>query len=403
LIPFLIFQASRCYSQNTIDVSRHSQTVSDYGDCGTAKTISLTRSLALFCKAPLGFGAKKEIKANANNKFVFKEEHNVNWFKFKTKYEGTITMDIVPEDSTNDYDFVIFRGDSSSFCEQFVAEKRSPVCSNISRLDKSISGRTGLAEQSQSALVSEGPGFAYSEALKVHPNEWYYLAIDNVYPNGKGYQLFINYLKTVTISGTIKGSDSTLLKASYILTDQFGATVLSSETTNGKFEFAVPLKENQNYDLRTESEGHFFDSKIINTSSIKSLKAKININAVLPQLKGGKKYAISTINFLPDSPELFIASLPALKALCKILKKNPTMVVEVGGHVNGCIELPGVEIQKLSEKRAQTVVNYCINHGIAAERLKAVGYGCKGMVFSNARTEYEQRMNRRVEINIIKL
>jgi peptidoglycan-associated lipoprotein len=100
---------------------------------------------------------------------------------------------------------------------------------------------------------------------------------------------------------------------------------------------------------------------------------------------------------------LYPASLPALKSLCKILRKNAAMQIEIGGHVNGCDASPAVEIQKLSEQRAKTVLDYCLAHGIKADRLTAVGYGCKDMLYLNAKTEFEQRMNRRVEINVLKL
>lgn len=54
---------------------------------------------------------------------------------------------------------------------------------------------------------------------------------------------------------------------------------------------------------------------------------------------------------------------------------------------------------RLSNERAQTVVNYLENHGVAAARLKAVGRGWNDPVTSNA-TAAGRAQNRRVEIYI---
>ena len=54
---------------------------------------------------------------------------------------------------------------------------------------------------------------------------------------------------------------------------------------------------------------------------------------------------------------------------------------------------------RLSNERAQTVVNYLENHGVAAARLKAVGRGWNDPIASNS-TAAGRAQNRRVEIYI---
>ena len=54
---------------------------------------------------------------------------------------------------------------------------------------------------------------------------------------------------------------------------------------------------------------------------------------------------------------------------------------------------------RLSKERAETVVNYLEQHGIAASRLKAIGRGWNDPVTSNA-TAAGRAQNRRVEIYI---
>ena len=54
---------------------------------------------------------------------------------------------------------------------------------------------------------------------------------------------------------------------------------------------------------------------------------------------------------------------------------------------------------RLSKERAETVVNYLEDHGVAAARLKAVGRGWNDPIASNA-TAAGRAQNRRVEIYI---
>ncbi|HYY16281.1 MAG TPA: OmpA family protein, partial [Gammaproteobacteria bacterium] len=54
---------------------------------------------------------------------------------------------------------------------------------------------------------------------------------------------------------------------------------------------------------------------------------------------------------------------------------------------------------KLSQRRAEAVVNYLVGQGIEASRLEPVGYGESEPVASNATPEGRYR-NRRVELEV---
>jgi outer membrane protein OmpA-like peptidoglycan-associated protein len=62
----------------------------------------------------------------------------------------------------------------------------------------------------------------------------------------------------------------------------------------------------------------------------------------------------------------------SLDRLVEILNDNPTVTIELASHTDsrGTKEYN----YELSQKRAQSVVNYLIEKGIVAERLKAKGY-----------------------------
>jgi peptidoglycan-associated lipoprotein len=65
----------------------------------------------------------------------------------------------------------------------------------------------------------------------------------------------------------------------------------------------------------------------------------------------------------------------SLNFLYQTLIDNPTFVIELSSHTD--YRGPDKDNQELSEKRAQSCVDYLVSKGIPAERMKAKGYGEK--------------------------
>jgi OOP family OmpA-OmpF porin len=101
-----------------------------------------------------------------------------------------------------------------------------------------------------------------------------------------------------------------------------------------------------------------------------------------------------TVQFDFDSATINDTSL--LEAALVIMKENPEITGEVAGHT--CSIGPEAYNQGLSERRANAVRDWFIQNGIAAERLRAVGYGETRPIASND-TEEGRRKNRRVELH----
>ena len=74
-----------------------------------------------------------------------------------------------------------------------------------------------------------------------------------------------------------------------------------------------------------------------------------------------------------DSAEILPASLPALDRLVTLLTENPNVTIELSAHC----DYRGADDynERLSARRAESVVRYLTEHGIAADRLTAKGYG----------------------------
>jgi OOP family OmpA-OmpF porin len=85
-----------------------------------------------------------------------------------------------------------------------------------------------------------------------------------------------------------------------------------------------------------------------------------------------------------------------LKSVAEALVANPDIRGEVAGHTDNT---GSAKVNKrLSEARAEAVRQYFIAHGVAADRMTAVGYGPSKPVASN-KTAEGRALNRRVELH----
>jgi len=86
---------------------------------------------------------------------------------------------------------------------------------------------------------------------------------------------------------------------------------------------------------------------------------------------------------------------PILDSVARILIRNPSMKLEIQGHTDN--RGSAKYNRRLSEKRAQAVMEYLVKKGIGTDRLSAVGYGFSRPAATNT-TAQGRAMNRRVEL-----
>ena len=116
------------------------------------------------------------------------------------------------------------------------------------------------------------------------------------------------------------------------------------------------------------------------------------------------KWEVEGIFFAFNSHELKTKSYPILDNVVDILTRHPELKVELSAHTDsrGKDEYN----KNLSQRRAQSTVDYLVKHGITQNRLIAKGYGeerirnkCKNGVRCS---DLDHEFNRRVEFEPIK-
>lgn len=114
--------------------------------------------------------------------------------------------------------------------------------------------------------------------------------------------------------------------------------------------------------------------------------------------EGPRVIRLDGINFEPNSAVMRPGYRASLDEAARILKEYPTLTVTISGHTTDRGEAGF--LRRLSEERAQAVVNVLVNeYGIARQRLRAIGHGPDKPVASNA-TASGREENRRIEFEV---
>lgn len=141
-------------------------------------------------------------------------------------------------------------------------------------------------------------------------------------------------------------------------------------SVNGDGYFSQKLERNTNYVMLANCRGYLNTKQELTTDT---LVEKITYEAEFPMASITRPVLIENIFYEFDKATLTPESSEALNKLIKLLNDNPNVTIELGSH---CDYFGNDEYnERLSLRRAESVVNYLIKGGIAADRLTAYGYG----------------------------
>ena len=145
--------------------------------------------------------------------------------------------------------------------------------------------------------------------------------------------------------------------------------------------------------LDTRSDGAY-ELDIVDEAGL-DLSLEFDASAMLDALTRDGKVAIYGILFDVDRADLRPGSGEVLDTVAAVLKGNPGLRIEVGGHTDstGTAE----RNRQLSLERARAVAAALALYGVAANRLVPRGFGSDQPVADNASEEGRQQ-NRRVEL-----
>ncbi|MGB4654845.1 MAG: OmpA family protein [Bacteroidales bacterium] len=191
---------------------------------------------------------------------------------------------------------------------------------------------------------------------------------------GDDIYFFDNPPVVYTLSGIVKDDNSLQFVPNAIikLIGSDGTTVQAKTDAKGFYSFSKSqIKPNTTYDLVCEKP-NYFNKKAKETTVDVEVDTDFVINFNLEPIPD-KPIVLPDILYDLAKWDLKPQYQDSLQGLIRTLDENETIIIELASHT----DLRGSEESNdiLSQKRAESVVNYLIDRGIDPDRLVAKGYG----------------------------
>ena len=141
-------------------------------------------------------------------------------------------------------------------------------------------------------------------------------------------------------------------------------------SVKGDGSFTQEIKAGVDYVFLGTCKGFLNHQEQLRVESVKASEEYVLqfplANIMAPVLIDNIFYDFDKATLRPESTE-------ALDQLVKLLEENPNVTIELSAHTDfrGSAEYN----KRLSQRRAESVIRYLIEHGIASDRLTPVGYG----------------------------
>ena len=115
---------------------------------------------------------------------------------------------------------------------------------------------------------------------------------------------------------------------------------------------------------------------------------------VVEKIEIGVVIVLEGINFEYNSADITPDSESTLMKALKTLQDNPDIEVEISGHTDS--DGSSSYNMGLSQRRADSVKDWLVSHGISSDKIQAVGYGEDNPIAPNDTPENKYK-NRRIE------
>ncbi len=154
--------------------------------------------------------------------------------------------------------------------------------------------------------------------------------------------------------------------------------------TDDKGNYSIVLDENTEYEIVYRKEGFFNSTDSMSTIDLKE-PYEIEKNIGLTKISDAE-IVIPNILYAFDNASLNEAAMKTIDtSIFSLLEQNPQVIVEIAAHTDN-VGNDDYNL-KLSQQRAESVINYLEKKGIDSKRLKARGYGETKPIAKNVFTD----------------
>lgn len=219
------------------------------------------------------------------------------------------------------------------------------------------------------------------------------------------YAIQMKYLKVI---GHVYDSAThePIANVNIILNDSVTANKMARLTTANDGFFHFKVKNRRPLTLHFSNKKYGRKDIVITNAALKQVDSVYRRDVYLALYEINKPIIIRNIYYDFDKATLRPKSKLALDTLYNLLNEHADWIVEIGSHTDSIGASSYNEW--LSQQRAQSVVDYLVNKGIAKDRLVAKGYGKSRPIAPNSKPDGTdnpegRQLNRRTEFKIIGL
>jgi outer membrane protein OmpA-like peptidoglycan-associated protein len=183
------------------------------------------------------------------------------------------------------------------------------------------------------------------------------------------------------------------------VTNETKRSVITKQSNAGDGIFNAQLEAGSDFTLVGKKADYISNIERISTKGLnRSATLYVKLELGIEEAKVGQSIVLKDIYFEVGKADIDIAFSTDLDKLIQFLKDNPETRLEIQGHTDntGSLNLNN----KLSQSRANSVVDYLTKNGIDRNQLIAKGYGSSLPVADNATAEGRTK-NRRVVMKVL--
>mgnify|MGYP003576041376 CR=1 FL=1 len=353
----------------------------------------------VFKVSPKGYGAVKEFRLNGNRSpYIFREERNTKWFLIEIAVSGTFSFEITPHCVSDDYDWMLFEG-TPDLKDRIHNQTAIPIRSNNSRNEPREQSKTGLKEGYNNLYTRPGPNPSYSKPVQVKKGERYFLIVDNIYQNGKGFSLRGDIQAQIetpyaTLHGTVRDrTTGRAVKSEIIFEDDSTSAVLVRAATDNEGRYSVSLPLDRPINGTALNRNYLYSTQDFQLRH----QEKSTIDFYLDSIRAGNKMVLFNIHFEPNRDNILPHSIAELDRLVSFLKFQPGWKVKIIGHSNFNVFADSRYLQQLSLDRAISVKRFLVERGVSETRMTCYGMGGKSPLITTKDPAMGLR-NLRVEV-----
>lgn len=204
-----------------------------------------------------------------------------------------------------------------------------------------------------------------------------------------------------TLSGKVinKANNKPEGNVGVTVTNETQSSINTQQSKPNDGTFYIQLEPNSDFTVVGKKASYLSNIEKVSTKGLnRSTTLYLQLELNVEEVTAAKNIVLNDINFASGKSVLDTKSSADLDRLVQFLTDNPSLKLEIQGHTDNVGSL--ASNNALSQKRANSIVDYLVKKGIDKKRLNAKGYGPTQPIADNTTADGKAK-NRRVEMKLM--